>query len=255
MTGPFMKKKNLKRHKFPNRKRVTIAKMKKTILYTLASALLLGAGSARVWTSSDGTKTFEGDFVSCDDKTVTVKRGFKEMTFKLELLSEDDQKWAKEEQATRNAEKANEAAVGVFLESDFGKALSKASKLDGDKFAEHEITAPPRHFLLYFSASWCGPCRANAPTFAAEYKKDIATNPDLEVIHISLDREDGAAEQWAKSFEEPWPVILPSDVDQKVLVEPYNIRAVPSYVLVDQTGKEIARGKTAALAAAAQANP
>jgi hypothetical protein len=49
--------------------------------------------------------------------------------------------------------------------------------------------------------------------------------------------------------------MLPGDADEDELVTPYNVRAVPSYVLVDQTGKEIARGKTAALAAAAQANP
>ncbi len=61
--------------------------------------MLTGLGQARTWTSADGSKTFEGDLVSCDDNSVTVRRGIKQMTFKLALLSEEDQKWAKEEGA------------------------------------------------------------------------------------------------------------------------------------------------------------
>jgi hypothetical protein len=128
--------------------------MKKTILSILLPAFLASPGLARVWTSADGSKTFEGDFISCDDKTVTVKRGFKEMTFKIELLSEADQKWAKEEQARLEAVEANREAAADFAESDFGKALKKLSKLEGGKFVDHEITEPPKFFLLYFSASW-----------------------------------------------------------------------------------------------------
>ena len=73
--------------------------MKRTILTTIASLMLTGLGQARTWTSADGSKTFEGDLVSCDDNSVTVRRGIKQMTFKLALLSEEDQKWAKEEGA------------------------------------------------------------------------------------------------------------------------------------------------------------
>ncbi len=36
----------------------------------------------------------------------------------------------------------------------------------------------------------------------------------------------------------------------KKLVTPYNVRGVPTYILVDREGKEVARGKAAALAAA-----
>lgn len=49
--------------------------------------------------------------------------------------------------------------------------------------------------------------------------------------------------------------MLPEDTNQKALVDPYNVRAVPSYILVDSEGKEIARGKAAALAAAKNAQP
>jgi len=44
--------------------------------------------------------------------------------------------------------------------------------------------------------------------------------------------------------------MLQEDTDQKKLVEPYKVRGVPAYILVDRNGKEVARGKAAALAAA-----
>lgn len=128
--------------------------MKKMILSALFPALLAGSGQARIWTSADGSKTFEGDFISCDGKTVTVKRGIREMTFKIELLSEEDQKWAKEEVTRLEAAEANKEIAAEFAESDFGKSLRKLSKLEDGKFVDHEVTEPPKFFLLYFSASW-----------------------------------------------------------------------------------------------------
>ncbi|MDA7498056.1 hypothetical protein OAP08_00725 [Akkermansiaceae bacterium] len=128
--------------------------MKKTILTTIASLMLTGIGQARTWTSADGSKTFEGDLVSCDDNSVTVRRGIKQMTFKLALLSEEDQKWAKEEGAKITAAEENKEEAAQFMDGDFGKALKKLQKLDGEAFVDYELEDAPKYFLLYFSASW-----------------------------------------------------------------------------------------------------
>jgi hypothetical protein len=127
--------------------------MKLTILTTIASLMLAGLGQARTWTSADGSKTFEGDFVSANDTTVTVKRGIKQMTFKLSLLSEEDQKWAKAENKRIAAAAANQIAAEEFSKSKFGKAFRKLQKFDETKFAKHELEEAPKYFLLYFAAS------------------------------------------------------------------------------------------------------
>lgn len=116
--------------------------------------MLAGLGHARTWTSADGSKTFEGDFVSCDDASVTVKRGIKQMTFKLALLSEKDQEWAKEEGAKIAVAEENKEEAAQFMDGEFGKALKKLQKLDGEGFVDHNLEAAPKYFLLYFSASW-----------------------------------------------------------------------------------------------------
>jgi hypothetical protein len=65
----------------------------------VALALSLSAAHARTWTSSDGSKTFEGELLSYDAATgnvgVTLANG-KELTFNQDKLSEDDIAFLKE---------------------------------------------------------------------------------------------------------------------------------------------------------------
>ncbi len=128
--------------------------MKKNTLITIASIALLATGSARTWTSADGSKTFEGEFISCSEDSITVKQGLKERTFKLALLSQEDQEWAKAEGIKVAAAAENAEAAEEFANSKFGKAFRKLKKLDGKRFAKHELGGPPKLFLLYISASW-----------------------------------------------------------------------------------------------------
>ena len=127
--------------------------MKKTIL--LLGALALAAVSqARTWTSADGSKTFEADYVSSTADSVTILRKGRKVTFKLSFFSEEDNTWVKAEAKKAAMADADKAAAAAFAESDFGKALSKMQVFDGKKYCDHELEAAPKLFLLYFSASW-----------------------------------------------------------------------------------------------------
>ncbi|MGC6465409.1 MAG: hypothetical protein ACON38_04130 [Akkermansiaceae bacterium] len=128
--------------------------MKTKLLTSSLILLLAGSSLARTWTSSDGSKTFEGDYLSSKDGNVTVLKNGSKLTFKLELLSEADQEYVKAEAKKAAAEEANKAAAAEFKESDFGKAFKKLQKLDGKSFAKHELECAPEFFILYFSASW-----------------------------------------------------------------------------------------------------
>ena len=88
---------------------------------------------------------------------------------------------------------------------------------------------------------------------AETYNKEIATNPNLELIHLSRDNSEDAAEAWAKSFNQPWPSLMKEDTNVEKLIMPYfpdGRIGLPTYLLIDREGKEVARGKAAALAAA-----
>ena len=115
---------------------------------------------ARTWTSSDGSKTFQGEYASQEDGFVTVKRGQKKLRFKIELLSTADQEWLKlrkETDANGDRAEASEKEANANTDSlgKIGDKINKClSKFDGTKYSSTELDNTPKYYLLYFSASW-----------------------------------------------------------------------------------------------------
>ena len=82
----------------------------------------------RTFTSADGSKTFEGRLTDYDAKKgqVTVRKGMRNMTFRLSLLSEKDIEYVKEN--------ANAVAAANAIRLDFdlwkGKAETKRNETE-----------------------------------------------------------------------------------------------------------------------------
>lgn len=72
------------------------------------------------------------------------------------------------------------------------------------------------------------------------------------MIHVSRDRDEGAAESWATAEGFPWLTVLPDDVDRSDLLVYHTRPVVPFYTLVDGAGKQIATGSAAVFAKAAE---
>ncbi len=64
-------------------------------------------------------------------------------------------------------------------------------------------------YLCLFSASWCGPCRAEMPRIAKTYAETLKDDPDIELIHFSRDQNDEKAMAWAKEHDVKFPVVKP----------------------------------------------
>lgn len=131
--------------------------MKFKTLLTIGLCAGLGSGFAagRTWTSTDGTKTFEGDFESYDEETnkVTVTTQGRSMTFSISIISEKDQDWVKAQPSKQDLAAEAEAAE-AFENSELGKSLAKAKILEGNKYVDFAYDSPPQYFILYFTASW-----------------------------------------------------------------------------------------------------
>lgn len=65
------------------------------------------------------------------------------------------------------------------------------------------------------------------------------------MIHVSRDRDEDAAEEWAASNGFPWLTVLPGDVERSDLLDYRSANSVPHYSLRDKDGKEIANGSAA----------
>ena len=137
--------------------------MKKALLFLAAAALAVLPASARTWTSSDGSKTFEGDLKTYDAAgakvTVNLSNGTT-MTFPEDKLSAADRQWLKE-QAQKPAETTASPAVATgdvaaqLAQQKIGSKLGKVlSKLDGKKYHDYKLEKVPEYYIVYFSASW-----------------------------------------------------------------------------------------------------
>ena len=84
-----------------------------------------------------------------------------------------------------------------------------------------------------------------------QYQAEIADNPSVEMIHVSLDRDKKAAETWAAKEGFPWPTVMMDNL-KKSGFEDYMPRGVPNYKLLSKDGKIVAEGKGEVFAKAAE---
>lgn len=75
-----------------------------------------------------------------------------------------------------------------------------------------------------------------------KYNDKIAENDKVEMIHISRDRDENAAEAWAAKEKFPWRTVLPDDAQRTGLNDYRTANYVPFYVLVDKDGKPLGTG-------------
>jgi len=85
-----------------------------------------------------------------------------------------------------------------------------AEKLQGcDFLVNRNFKQKAKVYLCLFSASWCPPCRAEMPRIAKIYAEMLQSDPDIELIHFSRDKNDEKALAWAKEHDVKFPVVKP----------------------------------------------
>lgn len=108
--------------------------------------------------------------------------------------------------------------------------------LDGEKFKTHTPKKrPAKYYVFYYTASWCGPCKAFTPQLVKFYNDHKTEN--FEVVLISSDREASAMEEYAKKNKMPWPQLK---LDQKGAFNTkfnHGVRGIPSVIVCDLEGK------------------
>lgn len=107
-----------------------------------------------------------------------------------------------------------------------GKEVDTAAVLKGKMVA------------VYFSASWCGPCRGFTPQLIKFYKR-TAKKEGLEIVFVSHDRNDKEMQKYFKKM--PWLAIPFDDPAIKQLKQEFRVNGIPHLIVFDKDGKVLSK--------------
>jgi len=96
-----------------------------------------------------------------------------------------------------------------------------------------------KHLMLYFSASWCPPCKAFTPKLSETYKKLKAQRDDFELVFVSSDRDQDSFDEYHKKMSF---CALPFEKrdEKSALSKKYDVSGIPTLVMLgpmDENGE------------------
>jgi nucleoredoxin len=211
----------------------------KTAFQILLGCLLAVSANAefRVWTRNDG-KSAELDLIAVTgadgDKSGEFKmRNGKSVTLKASVFAEADAKLLAEWTPAPVAAAPAVSVFDAFLDGDLVRLSGKSLKSCKD------ATKPKKYYLLYYTASWCGPCQKFTPSLVDYYNKHKPGNDDFELILVTSDSDEAAMEEYAQQKQMPWPQLKLSRVERFKKEFKHPGRGIPNLVLTDIEGKLI----------------
>ena len=133
--------------------------------------------------------------------------------------------FSKTEAAKKNLSSGMEDLIQGPLLNSNGKEVSK------DVLAGKTIG-------IYFSAHWCPPCRGFTPKLV-DFRD--SNKKDFEVVFVSSDRSPKAHMDYMKGSNMKWYTMPHGSDAAKSLKKKYEVRGIPSLVIVSADGKTITK--------------
>ena len=139
---------------------------------------------------------------------------------------------------SRIEEKLSESTVN-------GKIILPSNLLDvhGNVVSSEEIEG--KYIGLYFSASWCGPCRSFTPKLI-KFKEEH--NAKFEVILIGSDGSAKAQANYMKKYKMPWLALKNQSDAARGLSQALDVEYIPYLVVLNPDGEVVTKNGKADIA-------
>ncbi|XP_078156041.1 uncharacterized protein LOC144551804 [Carex rostrata] len=122
----------------------------------------------------------------------------------------------------------------LLVKGEFDYVVGK----DGTKIPVSDLVG--KNIIFYFSAKWCGPCRAFLPKLIEEYNKIKSKYSDaFEIVFVSSDRDQDSYDNFYSSM--PWLALPLEDPRKSFLKKIFKIRGIPSLVAIGPSGKTVSK--------------
>lgn len=97
-----------------------------------------------------------------------------------------------------------------------------------------------RLYVLYFGASWCGPCRKFSPGLVSFMNDAVKQHPRLATVLMSGDENDADMLGYMKDEKMPWPALPLSKLKETPLFLSQSAGYIPHLVVLDRHGRVLA---------------
>lgn len=91
---------------------------------------------------------------------------------------------------------------------------------------------------IYFSASWCPPCRQYTPMVADIYVEAKRLGKKFEIVFVSCDNSEEESKAYYDGHH-PWLTLDYNDPAREVLPGTFQVRGIPRLVILGSSGKVI----------------
>ena len=108
--------------------------------------------------------------------------------------------------------------------------------IDGESVSSNQLKN--KYIGLYFSASWCGPCRKFTPRLV-EFRNRF--QDDFEVILIGADGSAKAQANYMKKYSMPWLAMKNQSPEAKQASKLSGVEFIPYLVIINSSGKIISK--------------
>lgn len=112
-------------------------------------------------------------------------------------------------------------------------------KSTGKRLAKFDesVLSEVQYYGIYYSASWCGPCRQFTPDLVKWYNGTKHQNPQFELIFVSSDQTEADMASYMEEDKMEWPALDFSKKRTNRELTKYSGSGIPSLVLVNRSGE------------------